>query len=114
MINVPKYKLKTNHVNSKQLLEDVSNFVEEIIDNFNILWSSDAQREAILEVLDEHMEDMVDLNKIEQWNVICDSRNNKPSNLKNNITNLDITYRQRNCFNVTELKYIIKENDPSK
>jgi hypothetical protein len=103
------FTLKTNHVNSKRIFNDVSVFVEEIIHNFNIMWSSDSQRDAILEVLDEHMEDLVEANKIEQWNVICDGRNNKASDIKNKITHLDISYRQRNCFNVTELKYTIKE-----
>lgn len=104
-----KYKLITHHVNSKRILNDVTDFVDEIIENFNIMWGSEAQRDAILEVIDEHLEDMVEEKKIEQWNVICDGRNNKQSNIKKHVTHLDITYCQRNCFNVTELKYIIQE-----
>lgn len=103
------YKLVTRHVNSKRILNDVTDFIGEIIENFNITWNSDSQRDAILEIIDEHLEDMVDDNKIEQWNVICDGRNNKRSNIQNKVTHLDVTYRQRNCFNVTELHYIIQE-----
>jgi len=103
------YTLKTNHVNSKILLNDVSSFVDEIILNFNIIWNSDSQRDAILEVIDERLQDMVDEQRIEQWNVICDGRNNKQRDIQNKITHLDISYRQRNCYNVTELRYTIKQ-----
>lgn len=106
---MPNYKLTTKHVNSKRILEDVSNFVNEIIENFNIMWNSNSQHDAILEVIDEHLQDMAEQNKIEQWNIICDGRNNKQSDIHNKITHLDITYRQRNCFNVTELNYLIQE-----
>jgi hypothetical protein len=73
------------------------------------MWASDAQRDAILEVLDEHMEDMVEENKIDQWNIVCDGRNNKQSNIEKKLTYLDVSYQQRNCFNTTELRYTIKE-----
>lgn len=99
--------LKTQHVNSKRLCDVVTDFIEEIIVTFNIIWDSDSQCDAILEVIDGHMEDMLNENKIEQWNVICDARNNKQSDINKNITHLDIYYRQRNCYNVTELHYTI-------
>jgi len=109
VIKMPNYKLTTKHVNNKRILKDVTDFVDEIINNFSIMWSSDSQRDAILEVIDEHLQDMVEQNKIEQWNVVCDRRNNKPSDVQNKMTHLDITYRQRNCFNITELHYLIQE-----
>ena len=109
MIKVPEYILKTRHVNSKRLLKQIAEFIEEIIVNFSIMWDSDVQRGAVLEVIDEYMEDLVEDKDIEQWNVICDSRNNKMSDIQKKQTHLDITYRQRNCFNVTEIKYTIKQ-----
>jgi len=99
--------LKTRHVNSKQLCDSISDFVEVMIIDFNIIWDSDSQRDVILEVIDEHMEHMVNENKIEQWNIICDARNNKQSDISKKITHLDVYYRQRNCYNVTELHYTI-------
>lgn len=104
-----EFSLKTENVNSKPLLKEVSNFVEEIIQNFNIIWDSDSQRDAILEVVDEFLEDLRhNANKIEQWNVICDGRNNKAKDAKKKVTHLDVYYCQRHCYNVTELHYIIK------
>jgi len=105
-----EYILKTKNVNSKSLLTEISNFVGEIIDNFNIIWDSDSQRDAILEVVDEFMEDLkTNANKIEQWNVVCDARNNKHKDTKNKETHLDVYYCQRHCYNVTELCYTIKK-----
>jgi len=103
------YSLKTKNVNSKALLKEVSNFIGEIIDNFNVIWDSDSQRDAILEVVDEFLEDMKNNdNKIEQWNVVCDARNNKIKDTEGKITHLDVYYCQRHCYNVTELQYTIK------
>ena len=103
-----KFTLKTYHVNSKGLLTLVSDFVNGIIENFNVIWDSESQRDAILEVIDEHLQDLVEQRKIDQWNVICDGRNNTPEDVKNKITHLHISYRQRNCYNTTELKYKIE------
>jgi len=105
-----KYTLKTEQVNSNRLLKEVTDFVEEIITNFDIIWTSDVQRDAILEVIDEHMEDLVENNEIDQWNVICDSRNNKKSDVQSKRTHLDITYCQRNCYNITKLHYVVKKS----
>jgi hypothetical protein len=101
------YTLKTHHVNSKWLLTEVTEFIEEILNNFSIPWENNSQREAILEVIDEWLEELSSRNKIDQWNVICDGRNNNKDDADNNLVHLDVSYRQRNCFNTTELKYII-------
>lgn len=104
------YILNTKNVNSKPLLKEVSDFIGEIIDTFNVIWDSSSQRDAILEIVDEFLEDMKNnVNKIEQWNVICDSRNNKAKDTKKKEVHLDIYYCQRHCYNVTELHYTVKQ-----
>jgi len=104
---MPEYILKTMHINSKVLMIEISEFVGTIIDDFNIIWSSDSQRDAILEVIDEHLQDLAEDNKIERWDVICDSRNNKRTDVNDGITHLDVKYTQRNCYNISELNYTI-------
>ena len=104
---MPEYILKTKHINSKPLLLEISEFVGTIIDDYNIIWSSDSQRDAILEVIDEHMQDLAEVGKLEQWDVICDERNNKKKDMQNKITHLDIKYVQHNCYNISELNYTI-------
>jgi len=103
-----KFTLKTRGVVSNSLFKEISEFVESIIQNFHIVWDSTSQRDAILEIVDELMQDMVTDKKIEQWNVVCDKRNNKQSQAARKRTILDITYKQRNCYNVTELHYEIE------
>jgi len=103
------YKLKVNNINSKILLVEITDFVNRIIADFNIIWNSESQRETVLEVISEYMEDLSEDNKIEQWNVVCDTRNNKSADVKNKITHLDIEYRQYNCYNVSRLQYRISK-----
>ena len=101
------FTLKTQHVNSNRLLGDVCSFVSSIITDFNIIWSNDSQRAAILEIIDEHLQDLANDNKLEQWDVVCDKRNNTRQDITNKITHLYVEYKQRNCFNVTRLYYTI-------
>ena len=100
------FTVNTKNVNSETLTLEISDYIEDIIERFNIMWESTAQRDSVLEILDEHMEDLVNQNKIEQWDIVCDGRNNKKSDIKNNITNLSIQFKQRNCYNTTEINYV--------
>ncbi len=104
-----EYTLKTKNVNNPHLLKKVSDFTGDLINNFDIIWNNDKQRDVILEVVDEFLEDLGNnASEIEQWNVICDGRNNKTKDIKNKVTHLDIYYRQRHCYNITVLNYTIK------
>ncbi len=104
---MPEYTLKTKHINSKALMKEISEFVDSIINDFNIIWNSDSQRDAILEVIDEQLFDLAEDGKIERWDVVCDSRNNTKNDNRNEITHLDIKYTQHNCYNISELNYTI-------
>lgn len=105
-----KFTLKTYHINSKLLLTKICEFVDSIIIDFNIIWTSDSQRDTILDVIEEHLQDLKIAGDIEQLNVICDSRNNKQADIDKNVTNLSIEYTQRNCYNVSLLKYVITKS----
>jgi hypothetical protein len=102
-----KYTLKVHGSASKSLLKEVTSFVEEIIDEFSILYEHDVHRDAILEVLEECLEELAEAGRITQYNVICDNRNNNQVLADAGITNLDITYKQDNCYVTTSLHYVI-------
>ncbi len=104
-----KFTVKTRHINSKQLMAEIKDFVDSIIVDFSIVWTSDSQRDAILDVLDEHLQDLAAEKKIERWNIVCDARNNKKSTNVKGETYLDIEYMQYNCYNISELNYTIIE-----
>lgn len=103
------YTITKRNINNAALFEEVHEFIEGIVLNFTVTCSINNERDTILEIIDELMEDMVTDNRIDQWNVMCDRRNNKASDIWKNITVLDITYRQVNCYNTTKLHYIIKK-----
>lgn len=102
-----KYTLKSKGVASKLLHNDITEFVGDIIEEFSILWERDNHRDQILEVLEEFLEEQVEEGRITQPNVICDDRNNNEVLSKAGITNLEIRYKQDNCYNTTVLEYII-------
>ena len=101
------FTLKTKGVASKPLLKDVSEFVGGIISEFSILWERDNHRDQILEVLEEYLEELVEEGRISQPNVICDDRNNNEILAKAGITNLEVRYKQDNCYAATILTYVI-------
>ena len=105
------FTLKSSGVASKSLLKCVTEFVEEIINEFSILYAHDVHRDAILEVMEEHLEELLQEGKITQYNVICDDRNNNQVLADAGITNLEIRYKQDNCYVTTVLKYVVVSDD---
>jgi len=49
--------------------------------------------------------------KLEQINVIADSRNNKTSDMKNGKYIIDIYYKHKMCFNTTYLSFTIERQN---
>ncbi len=101
------YTLKTKSIASKFLFKSVSEFIGEIIEEFSILYEHDVHRDAILEVIEEFLDEHMQEGKISQYNVICDNRNNNQILAEAGITNLEIRYKQDNCYAVTVLNYVI-------
>jgi len=101
------YKLKSFNVNAKSLHVDITDFVHSIITEFSVLWDSNVSRDAVLEVLDEFLDELTADGKITQRNVICDDRNNNIKLSEDGITILEVTYKQADCYNTTKLHYII-------
>lgn len=101
------FTLKSKGVASKVLLRDITEFVDGIISEFSILWERDNHRDQILEVLEEFLEELVEEGRITQPNVICDDRNNNEVLSGNGITNLEVRYKQDNCYVTTVLEYVI-------
>ena len=85
----------------------MTEFIGDIIDEFSILYQHDVHRDAILEVIEEYFEELGEEGKITQYNVLCDNRNNNEVLADAGITNLEIRYKQDNCYVVTILNYVI-------
>jgi hypothetical protein len=101
------YTLKSKGVASKILHQEVTEFIGGIISEFSVLWERDVHRDAILEVLEEYLEERALEGRITQYNVVCDARNNNEVLSEAGITNLEVHYKQDNCYVTTVLTYVI-------
>ncbi len=105
------YKSKARNINSKTLYADVTDFVDNIIVEFSIIWESDVHRDAILEVIEEFLIELRDEGRITQFNVVCDGRNNDSNSSSTGITNMEVHYKQDDCYNTTVIEYIIQNEN---
>ena len=76
-----------------------------------VIWSSDTHRESFADLFEEWLEEKANEGKIDQWNVVCDSRNNKVARMEEGHFVFDVYYRQHNCLNTTQLHYEIDDYD---
>ena len=104
------YKLTTRAVNSKLLLKEIQE-LEVIFNDFGVNWSSDTQRMAAIDTIDDMMNYLYEQDRITQWKVVSDFRNNKIADMDSGIFYLTITYKQTHCLNTTTLEYRIDSNE---
>lgn len=104
-----EYKLEKKSVNNKQIFNEIHKFIDEGIITGQVLWSNDIHRESFVEVISDCMEQVELEGFIDQWNVICDLRNNTVADMNKGIYVLEVIYRQKNCLNTTRLIYTIKD-----
>ena len=98
-------------VNDPSLAKEITDFVEEGMNELRFDWSSAAQRDSFIGILEDYIQDVgfgKDSPTMDQFKIICDKRNNKTLDTTNGKYHLDIEYKQRNCFNVTKIMYTIK------
>lgn len=101
------WTIKSKAVNSKLLYDDVIEFVEGSLNELGMNWSSAAQRESYVELLEDYFHELVSNNRIEQYDVKCDLRNNKLADMNDGHFVLDLLFRQRHCLNVTQIRFQI-------
>ena len=109
MDTTTEFKLIKKSVNSKDLFNNISEFVEDGIITGGILWGNEIHRSSFVDVIGDLLEEEMNENKIDQWNVICDLRNNTISEMNKGIYVLEVLYRQKHCLNTTRLIYTIKD-----
>lgn len=105
------WKVTKQNVNSKRLCDEITKIIEEGVLNMGIIWRSDSHRIAFVELLEDMLEEGVKDGYIDQWNVVCDFRNNTVEQMEKNIYVLDIYYRQTHMLNTTNIRYTIEDDD---
>lgn len=104
------WKRITRAVNSKVLLHEISFLVEEGLDDMGVIWSSDTHRESFVDLVEDWLHEKGDKGLIEQWNVVCDLRNNKIADMEAGNYVFEVFYRQKHCLNMTHLRYEIQDD----
>lgn len=98
----------TKSINSKSLYNEIYGFLKEGIDDFGVIWESDAHRESYIHVVNDFLMDIAENGKIEQFKVIGDKRNNKYTDMEKGIYHVDVLYKQRNCLNTSQINLTIR------
>jgi hypothetical protein len=104
-----EFKLEKKSVNSKILCNEIQHQIEDLIINGEVLWSSDTHRESFVETIDDLLSGLHEQGKLDQWNVMCDLRNNSIDQMDRGIYTFESSYKQKNCLNTTRLIYTIKD-----
>lgn len=104
-----KLKITPVSVNSKRLFLSINELVEEGIVTSRVSWSNDEERELFCDFLNSMFHEIYDTGFIEQWKIKCNKQNNKMEDILEGRINLEVHYKQRNCLNITKIKYEIQE-----
>jgi len=95
----------TKNVHSKSIFESIDEHMRAVV----MLFDLSIDMNSAINLIEMMLEDEAESNKLEQLNVVADSRNNKFSELKKNKFIIDIYYKHKNCFNTTHLSYTIQK-----
>lgn len=111
MNEVPFYTHVAKNINGKFLYEEIITSINSILDTtVGLDWASAQHRFALQELFSEYLSMLHERGKIDRWQVICDQRNNISQENKKGLYRLTITYVHHNCFNATEIRYVISNN----
>lgn len=102
-------KIVKRNINSKILFEEINETIFEAITSLGVRWSNEANRSAFVEVLEDYLEDKVEEQKIEQYKVVCDKRNNKSFSDRKKHYLLEVFYKQPHCLNTSRIEYHISK-----
>jgi hypothetical protein len=100
---------KTKNINNQTLFKELDKLLLELFSMIGgIAWHDRDHREAIADMANDLLSDLFELGKIIQYDVLCDDRNNTDEDLRLGIVHFVVRYRQKNCFNTTEIAYTIR------
>jgi len=102
-------------VNSKPLLKTITDSVESLLNASTHTFVSlcdPLDREIILELLKRDLKNISsETGKIRRIDVICDTRNNRASDMAEGIIHLEVQFNQTNCLNKTRILYTLMNSE---
>lgn len=101
------FKKELKGVVDKHIVKEICLFIEDAINDLGVDWASDSHRLAITQITEDFLSELQKTNSIEQFKVICDRRNNKSVLMEKGTFQFDVSFRQKNCLNTTQILYTI-------
>ena len=106
------FKVTLKAVNNKSLVKSITDYIEDGIKSLGVGWNNESHRSAFVQIIEEFLENLLETDeKIEQYKVMCDRRNNKIVDTERSIYNIDIEFKQKHCLNKTKIHYFIRANN---
>ena len=93
------------NVNSKSLVAKIDENVIGTMENIGVYWYDGSQRGFIIEYVQDVMRELQDQQKIYNFKVISDDRNNTSDTIDQGVCCIDVEFKQTNCINITKLHY---------
>ena len=94
----------TTNVNSDLLVDEVITFMSEIVNNLYMHdFKTETGREIAVDNLEYFCGILYENDIVETFDVVFDKRNNVRSDLEHNRFVIEITFKQKNCLNITSI-----------
>jgi hypothetical protein len=94
------------NVNSNKLVQELADFIDDLMDAPSYLYAEEYHREAITDVAFEIMKELQDAGNVTNYKIVGDNRINTNEDYANGTFRLDIHFKQHNCYNTTKLRFI--------
>lgn len=102
-------KMTSRAINSQTLLREMDKLIQDGINSVELTWKNEEERSIFVDFLNSLLHEFWNKGDIEQWKVQCNTLNNKLEDMLNGKFILDISFRQRNCLNVSKITYTVQE-----
>lgn len=94
---------KTKNINNKRIFKEIDDFMMDVFGTLDIYWSNVNHRDQLVDM----MEMWVEQYAVESGNII--QYDIRIQTVSSDEFTFVLKYRQRNCYNTTEIHYIFEE-----
>lgn len=97
---------KTKNINNQRIFKEIDDFMMDVFGTLDVYWTNSEHRDQLAEMLDMWLEQYaLESGNIIQYNMFFKT-------LSDDEFAFVLRYRQKNCYNTSEIKYIFEEDLP--
>ena len=94
---------KTKNINNQRVFKEIDDFMMDVFGTLDVYWSSSQHRDQLVDMMDMWMEQYaLESADIIQYDI-------RTKSISDDHSAFILRYRQRNCYNTTEIKYIFED-----